>query len=281
MTALYSKLINLLDLFSPELSARLVYRLLSNPQIQKERQRETRLLDQAETWSETVVDAHIRAHAWGHPEHPILFLIHGWEGHTGNFAGLIPLLVDKGYRVMGFDAPSHGHSSRRSTDMFEYGRLLAILMKKFHPIALVSHSFGTTSAALALRSLQQPVLDSWIMIASPFTFRSRIETVRKLYEIPENTMSALPPLIETRSGETIDDLNFNVYSPFLDGIRDIHVVHSQSDGVVPFSYAEDIHQALPQSSLHPVDDLGHFGILWAEALIGLVDKTLPGTALKT
>lgn len=274
MSRSYQYLIKLLDLIHPKLAARLVYHLLSNPKIQKTRDREAVVLETARKWYIPFRDMHIQGYSWGLENTKPLFLIHGWEGHTGNFGALVEPLVQKRYRVYGFDAPAHGRSSKGRTDMFLFSEFLQEMFRRYHPSVIISHSFGTTSAALALRKLTDFRLDHWLMIASPHTFRSRIETVRKQYDIPPNTMLALNKVIENRSGESIDRLNFEHYREFLGSVRAFSIIHSRSDAVVPYRYAEDIHKALPSAKAVSLDGVGHFGILWSEDLLQQIDRSL-------
>ena len=47
-----------------------------------------------------------RRESWG--AGPVVYLVHGWAGHRGQLAAFVPPLVAYGYRVVAFDAPSHG-----------------------------------------------------------------------------------------------------------------------------------------------------------------------------
>ena len=251
----------------PAFAAKILYSLLSNPQIHKLRKRERSVLDQAKQRKHPFNNFEVMGYAWGTEDGIPLFLIHGWEGHTGNFGALIEALTAMGYYVLGFDAPAHGLSSSGRTDMFEYSRFLTTMFHKYNPKVVISHSFGTTNAALALRSLNDYSLDHWIMIASPHTFKSRIETVRKLYGVPHKTLSKLATRFERDSGELIDDLDFENYAAFLGNIRDVLILHSKTDSVIPFHYAEQIHASLKHSHLVALEKVGHFGILWSSQLL--------------
>lgn len=281
MITFYSYLIQFLGVLHPKISARLVHHLLSNPQIQQLHQREAAVLDMAEQWKEAFRAFQIHVYAWGVETGTPLLLVHGWEGHTGNFAALVKPLTDRGFRVFGFDAPAHGRSSRGATDMFQYSQFLTDMIHKYQPGVIISHSFGTTSAALALCALKKYKLHHWIMIASPHTFNSRIETVRKQYNIPVRTISVLRPLIEQRSEQKINDLNFDHYSKYLEKVDHIPVIHSRADRVVAYKYAEDIHKALPDSQLIPLDEVGHFSILWSAELREHIDHLLPNRLNKS
>ncbi len=274
MRVVQSILIRILDRVYPGLAGKLVYHLFSNPQIQKVRSREKSVLDEAHQWTEPFRKFIIKCYRWGSEKGIPVLLVHGWEGHTGNFAALVKPLIERGYCVLGFDAPAHGESSSGKTEMLEYATFLQGMFTTFNPRVVISHSFGTTSAALALRALLSYPLDDWVMIASPHTFDSRIETFRKLFNVPPRTLERLRNHFEHQSGERIGELNFEHYQPFLFNVKNIHIIHSRSDSVVPYNYARDIHEALSQSILIPLDNLGHFGILWSPELIRQIQDNL-------
>ena len=258
----------------PGLAGKYVYSLLSNPQIHKLREREKGVIDQAKQRMHPFNNFEVKCYSWG-PEGGIpLFLIHGWEGHTGNFGALIEPLTQMGYHILGFDAPAHGLSSPGRTDMLAYTQFLATMFTQYNPGVVISHSFGTMNTALALRSLIDYRLDHWIMIASPHTFESRIETVRKQYQVPQKTLDKLATRFEHKSGESISALNFEHYQAFLGNIKDVLILHSLTDRVIPFRYAEQIQRSLKQSKLIALENLGHFGILWSPQLLDHLLKHL-------
>lgn len=56
------------------------------------------------------VDGHrVVGESWG--TGPVVYLVHGWAGHRGQLTAFVPPLMANGYRVVAFDAPSHGASA--------------------------------------------------------------------------------------------------------------------------------------------------------------------------
>src|SRR5690606_8613274 len=105
-----------------------------------------------------------------------VLLVHGWGGNAGQMHALIAPLLERGLRVVAFDAPAHGISdpSRlggRRVSMIEIADALRVVAAGVGPIAgLVAHSGGSTATALALR-------DGWagperIAFVAPFALPS-------------------------------------------------------------------------------------------------------------
>lgn len=86
-----------------------------------------------------------------------VYLVHGWGGRAGQFGAMIQPLVDEGYRVVTFDAPSHGASDRgpagrKLTSGMEFAKALDAVAAEFGPAeAVVAHSLGTIATYLTLR----------------------------------------------------------------------------------------------------------------------------------
>ncbi|MDX6259853.1 MAG: hypothetical protein QOH84_1541 [Kribbellaceae bacterium] len=104
----------------------------------------------------------IRGRIWGSAgpdvvDGPTVYLVHGWGGWGLQLAAFIPPLLDAGFRVVAFDAPSHGESeagrdgAQRSTlpelaDAFE-----AVVAAYGPAYGVIAHSLGAAAVTLALR----------------------------------------------------------------------------------------------------------------------------------
>jgi pimeloyl-ACP methyl ester carboxylesterase len=103
---------------------------------------------------EVAVDGRwLRGRRWGHGD-PV-YLVHGWGGSGAQLDALVVPLVQAGFSVVSFDAPSHGASDpgpsgRRSSTILEFAQALrAVAARHGHPYGVVAHSAGATAAAVA------------------------------------------------------------------------------------------------------------------------------------
>lgn len=104
-------IIKILQFFSTTIVSRVAYKFMSNPRIRKLRESEEKILNESVMDKIQFKGFEIQQYQWGKGNNKTAILIHGWEGQAGNFAALIKVLVDNGYHVVAFDAPSHGRSS--------------------------------------------------------------------------------------------------------------------------------------------------------------------------
>ncbi len=97
----------------------------------------------------------VRGTWWG--DGPVVYLVHGWAGDATQWAPLITALSSDGYRLVAFDAPSHGQSDpgptgRGRSNAVEFGKALDAVAAVHGPAhAVVAHSLGALAAMLTLR----------------------------------------------------------------------------------------------------------------------------------
>ena len=95
----------------------------------------------------------IRGYRWNHSPKKVLIL-HGFESGIINFDRYIQPLINKGYEVLGFDAPAHGQSSGDSINVLLYKQLVEHIYRTYGPIrSFIAHSFGGLALTLALEDI--------------------------------------------------------------------------------------------------------------------------------
>ncbi len=258
--------LSFLDTVAPSLAAKQVYRVMSNPRVKKLRAFENEVLDQATRAIIKYGKFNIQTYAWGKPSERTALLVHGWEGQAGNFGGIVPLLLEKGYQVISFDAPSHGYSSKGSTNMFEYIGLVSQLIGEHKPQFVLSHSFGSIATAVALTENQHLNIEQWILVTSPFSFRERLEGVRQMVNVTDKTISRLIEQIESDTNQLVDDLSMERYCAQIDNVGQIRIVHSVDDKILPIETSRQVHAQLPKAEMIELKELGHYRILWSDQL---------------
>ncbi len=269
-----TKIFRFLDIFSPSLGARQIYKLMSNPRVRKLRDFEEKILDNSRRESVKFKDFDIQTYSWGDTNHKLVFLVHGWEGQAGNLSGLVNLLLQKNYQVMAFDAPSHGKSSKGKTNMFEFTEFVSIMFKKYQPDVIISHSLGSVTTAGVLRRNKDIHIKQWILVTAPYNFKDTIKDVSDFFGVTHRTVNKLIKMVEKDAGESIEMLNMKEYCGNLKNVSEALIVHSKKDKVLPIDLAHKVHKDFPQSELIELEDLGHYTILWSEELNQIISKKL-------
>ena len=92
-----------------------------------------------------------RIAAWRCGSGPAVLLMHGWGGSSTQLGRLVPPLLQRGFSVVGVDAPAHGRSPGRLASLPEFARALDAVAQVAGPVhAVVGHSLGAAAAALAV-----------------------------------------------------------------------------------------------------------------------------------
>ena len=200
--------------------------------------------------------------SWG--AGPVVYLVHGWAGHRGQLAAFVPPLVAHGYRVVAFDAPSHGASAPgafgpRSSSIPEFAAALTAVAAAHGPArALIAHSLGCTAAAAAVRDgLPADRVVLLAPLASPLSFARQFAAA---LGFGDRTYRRLIARVEHRVGAPMD--HFDV--PAMGGTAALAptlIIHDQDDTSTPASDGAAIAEAWTGSRLRLTSGLGHRRLL--------------------
>ncbi len=252
----------------PTTFTRVAYKKLNNPQVRKLRDNEMEVLNKAKTTDFKYNTFNIKVYEWGQ-EGEEIFLIHGWEGQAGNFSDLIEKLVENGFKVIAFDAPSHGFSTKAETNLLEFSELIALLIKQYQVKKLVSHSFGGVATTYALYNNPEIEIEKYVLLTTPDTFKERIDDVVKQYGISEKVKIKLIEKLERENNFNVESLSV---SNFVKEIRvnKSLIIHDKNDGVIPIRQSKNVHDNWEQSEFQEVQGTGHFRILRTDKILNKV-----------
>jgi len=255
-----------LQFLFPKMASRKIFHLISTPRVRKLREHEAHILDQAELTSIPFQGFKIQNYRWGSHLKKVAFLVHGWEGQAGNFAALVPVLLEKGYQVIAFDAPNHGRSSKGKANMFDFRKLVLQQYKIYQPDLIISHSFGSVTTAALFVKNPELSLAHWLIVTTPIKYLDFLEQVFSFLEVFPRIQEKVIQQVEAQLEEPIEQLNIAHYCQQIQNIDQVTIVHSKADRVLPIEGSRLAHQQFPQSKLYELEDLGHYSILWSDQL---------------
>jgi pimeloyl-ACP methyl ester carboxylesterase len=199
---------------------------------------------------------------WG--EGPVVYLVHGWGGHTGDLAAFVPALVARGLRAVAFDAPSHGASAPgafgpRSSSLPEFvDALAAVIEAQGAAHAIVAHSMGATAAATVLRDgTPAGRLVMLAPMASPASYARHFAVA---LGFGDRTYLDLVARVGRRIGTPLHHFDVPAYGR-VPGMPPALIVHDWQDSFMPVANATAIARAWPGSRLHLTTGLGHRRLL--------------------
>ncbi len=257
--------VRILSTIVPGKITNLAYRVLTTPRIRPLRLSEIEILDKAEKEDYQFQKFNIKIYKWKGGSDKVL-LIHGWEGQAGNFSELVESLIEQGYGVYAFDAPSHGLSSKGDTSLFNFSELVAILIRKLKVTKLISHSFGSVATTYALFNNRDLCIDKYVLLTTPDKFQEHIEDISKQVGLSEGVKNRLIKRVEFESALDTKKLNVS------DFVKVIHVsraliIHDKNDRVIPISRSRNVYDNWSVCEFVEIVDTGHFKILSSKSVI--------------
>jgi pimeloyl-ACP methyl ester carboxylesterase len=216
--------------------------------------------------------------AWG--TGPAVYLLHGWAGNAGQLSPFIQPLVSRGFRVVAFDAPSHGRSGpgafgSRSSSILEFSAALtAVVAAHGSAHAVIAHSMGGAATAVALcDGLRAGRVVLVAPMASPESYARQLGTTLRFGEA---TYQRLIARVERRVGAPMHHFDVPALGRAV-AMPPTLVVHDRSDTFTPVSDGAAIAAAWPSARLHVTAGLGHRRLLRDPDVIAeIVEFIAPG-----
>lgn len=228
---------------------------------------ERRLRGKAPGGAEAFTLDSLGSEMWGYDwgDGPLVYLVHGWGGCTGDFDFIAASLVANGMRVVAFDAPSHGNSGpgpwgeHYSNGPHLVDAMSTVFDKFGAPHAVVAHSMGCLTSVLGMRASGFDPAGTRLALIAPFIGGTTgfNDTLGTIVPVGPRILARLVPLAERRAEVELSKITLldpPVDAPTL-------IVHDRGDRPNPFRHAEALAAAWPNAELMPTTGLGHRKVL--------------------
>ncbi len=206
--------------------------------------------------------------AWSFGEGPAILLAHGWSGHAAQFDAWIEPLVSAGNRVVLFDAPAHGGSGGRRTNIMDMAGAIQHVAGLHGPVhAIVAHSFGAPATLFALRHGLQ--VDRLVLLAAPLSLAKFSQFLAHVLGLPLSVRGRMQRNLERKLQFRWDETDTDAALASLVADRGLAtlLVHDRRDREVPFASSEAIAAAVPSARLFATEGSGHTRLLRNGAVI--------------
>jgi pimeloyl-ACP methyl ester carboxylesterase len=209
---------------------------------------------------------------WGDSP-PWVVLLHGWGSHAARFGNFIAPLREAGFSVIGIDAPAHGESPGRQSDLPRFRDCLAEVLRTHSPVhAVVGHSLGGGAVLTVLAETQEHHPDRICLFGVPSDMDYILESFAMMLALQDPAREELRRRFERRFGRTAKEVSVAAAAP---RVRiPVLVVHDEDDNVAPIAQGLALASALPNATLWRTRGLGHSGALRDPATIAEVIRFL-------
>ncbi|MEM8906547.1 MAG: alpha/beta hydrolase [Bacteroidota bacterium] len=258
---------NVLGPVFPRFAGNLVYRLFTTPQRRAKHKISDATLESARLFEFMYEGQILKGYEWGSGTQTCL-LVHGWESRGTALRSFVPDLVEKGYRVVTFDAPAHGHSAGKQIDLPHFGGAIRAIIRHIGSVdTVIAHSFGGASLVYTMANMDNSIhLDRLVLIASPSRMEKMMENFARFLRIPRSVKRRFRQILENRVSRPLEEVGLSSTLPKINA-KQILLVHDRYDKVVPFAEAETVLNNWESVSLVVTEGLGHFQLMKNPKLI--------------
>ena len=260
-----------LSVVSPNLAAKSAFSLFTKVRLKKLRHREKPFYEHAKDTKIVFEDEVIHSYEFGNPEHDIVILLHGWDSNSGSMYRFVEPLLAKNKYVLSFNMPAHAFHKSSKTNIFrakETFKKFMLTLPENRKISIISHSFGSGVVGYGLSELDIKI-DTLAYLTTPdnindifLDFKNMIGLNEKAFHILSKKASEIiqEDLEEFTISNKLKKAHFN----------HLHLFHDTNDKVLPYKNSVQISNAIENSTLHTLNKMGHYKMLWNEDLVNQV-----------
>jgi len=249
----------ILEVTSPKLAAKFAIKLFTTPMKFKlpKREEEMDRNSRQEMIGIPALGKKINVYHYGNNTRKVL-LVHGWSGRGTQLHSIADKLLKYGYSTISFDAPAHGKSEGKASDMTEFIQCILELEKQFGPFEhAVGHSLGAMSL---LNSVKKGLkIKKAVLIGSGDVIKNIMDDFSRKLGMNVATGELMIRMFEKKFGETI-----NTYSAYV-AAQQVNIavlaIHDEDDADVPVSAVHHIARHLSDVEVMVTEGLGHRKIL--------------------
>ena len=203
------------------------------------------------------IDRDIVVYQWENTGEKVL-IIHGWSSRGTQMYRIAEKLHQAGFHVVAFDAPAHGKSTGKTTNMLQIIEVTQYLKHYFGDFyALVGHSLGGNIAHQYARGANK--LEKIVTIAAVDKISTVFANFIKMVGLSDKTYRRMTHYFEQKYSVDINDYDTSIAAKEIK-IPSL-VIHDKHDFDVGYDCAIQIVKNNKNATLMTTEGLGHSKIL--------------------
>jgi len=246
----------------PKMAGKIAYKFFSTPMKRAKHKTSDTILETARLFEFMYGKQILKGYEWGNGSKTIL-LVHGWESRGTGLRTFVPKLVKAGFRVIAFDGPAHGDSSGKSTNLRHFAGAVTAAIHHIGAIyGIITHSFGGVSTTYALAHLDSKIaVEKIVFVAVPAKMQTVLDGAMRTLNVPPKAVEEFYKVIIGKlenvpfSETNIPNIQQKVK------VKDVLIVHDQTDPIVKFDNAEAIYKSWDNAILLATKGYGHYRVM--------------------
>ncbi len=253
---LIGKSINILSYVAPKMAGSKAFDLFCTPWKGRLRPRDEEFLNQAEEKQLlSNGEEQIQSYVWNSTGEQTILLIHGWESNSARWRFLIPILLEKGYRVVCIDAPAHGASEGKYLHLPKYSAAVNSAVIEYQPDYLVGHSLGGKAVAYYLSHYSSSNIKKFILLGVAADLEIMSGYFGKMLGLSKRSIDNFNKHLKNKFDKTPDYFSYKTYCPKIE--VPALIIHDKNDPITKVENGFHYHENLKHSQLMVTDKLGH------------------------
>jgi pimeloyl-ACP methyl ester carboxylesterase len=197
---------------------------------------------------------------------PCVVLLHGWGSHAARFANFVAPLRAAGFSVIGIDAPAHGTSPGRLSDLPRFRDSLAEVLRRHAPVhAVVGHSLGGGAVLTVLAETADYHPKKICLFGVPSDMDYILGSFAMMLGLKYAARASLRERFAAHFGRRAAAISVAAAA---ESVRiPVLIVHDEEDNVAPIAQGSALAAAIPHATMWRTRGLGHSGALRDPATI--------------
>lgn len=231
--------VKILAAVSPRRAAQRAFKIFCTP-FSRSVKKTSPLFAKAEKLQLTIDNKNLVGYRWNRSQAKRFLILHGFQSCARNFERYIHPMVKKGYEVLAFDAPAHGESDGKQTNVLQYRNMIEEISNRYGPIdAFMGHSFGGLAVCLALENITHSKDTKLVLIAPQTETSTSALFLYKILDLDTETRREFEQLIKNTGGQPLE------WYSVTRCLQNLHATilwfHDEDDDITPI---EDIQPAI-------------------------------------
>lgn len=194
---------------------------------------------------------------------PKVLVVHGWSARASNMYYIIQALINEGFDVFSFDAPAHGDSPSKTTNIPEFIACIKQICNSVNSIDVIIGHSGGGFAAIYYAAMYDENLEKLVII-SPFnSVYELFQFFFNLIQIGNKVGHLLINFFSKKTGIKIDE-NLTAHKLVKLINSYILLIHDENDSEIPISDSRKIEKSMKRGEVFFTNGFGHRRILRAK-----------------
>ena len=245
----------------PKTTAQYAYKIFATPRWRAKHTRTDAVIDSAKVSDFPFREFTVKIYEWGQEGDPIILLAHGWESRGTALRMYVKPLLEAGYRIVAYDAISHGDSTGERNNLSTNGKTIAAIINHYKGIyGAIGHSFGCSSTVYALQYVDNCIsIEKLVFLAVPHKTKKIMDSYLKVFKVPDSVKKTFYEMIETINGRKVDEIDTASAYPHVK-VGELLLIHDRFDDITSLDAAENVVNQWDNARLLITEGYGHFRI---------------------